>query len=95
MKLRPPTHYPDLVVRLRIPGAVAHTLECYRAYVADTTHVEWELKDVITEMLRSFLEEGDRDFLAWRKAHETTSTTLPPLSRTGNGEASPRKAAQE
>jgi hypothetical protein len=95
MKLRQPTHTPDLVVRLRIPGEVAQRLERYRAYQTDTTRVAWELKDLITAMLRSFLDEGDRDFLAWCKAHDTAPATPPPATRTGNGDMPPRRAAQE
>lgn len=94
MKLRQPVRHPDLLVRLRLPGEVAYALERYRAYQTETTHVEWDRNDLITEMLRSFLDEGDRDFLAWQKTHETTPPSLPP-SRTNNGILPPRSTAQE
>lgn len=94
MKLRQPTRTPDLVVRLRIPGEVAHLLEHYRAYQTDTTHVEWDRKDLIVALLRSVLEDGDRDFLTWCKTHDPVPAAPPP-SRTSNGAVSPRRAVQE
>jgi hypothetical protein len=95
MKLRQPNRTPDLVVRLRIPGEVAQLLEHYRAYQTETTRVEWELKDLLTALLRSVLEDGDRDFLAWRKTHDPDTFPPPSPSRAGNGHAPPRIVTQE
>jgi hypothetical protein len=95
MKLRHPVRHPDQLVRLRLPGAVAYLLERYRVYQTDTTQMEWDRNDLITEMLRSFLEEGDREFLTWRKTQDTAPATPTPAPPAANGSTAPRKAVQE
>lgn len=95
MKLRPPVRHPDQRIRLRLPGDVASLLERYRVYQTATTHVEWEQSELMTEILRSFLEEGDREFLAWRKTQDTNPTLPLPASSATNGSTAPRKAAPE
>lgn len=95
MKLRQPVRHPDQLIRLRLPGEVASLLERYRVYQTDTTQMEWDRNDLITEMLRSFLEEGDREFLAWRKTHDAAPALPTPVPPAANGSATPRKAAPE
>lgn len=95
MKLRHPVRHPDQRIRLRLPGDVAYLLERYRLYQTDTTQVEWEPHELITEMLRSFLEEGDREFLAWRKTQDTNPTLPLPASSATNGSIAPQKAEPE
>lgn len=95
MKLRPPVRHPDQRIRLRLPGDVASLLERYRLYQTETTQVEWEQSELMTEILRSFLEEGGREFLAWRKTQDTNPTLPTPASPATNGPAAPRKAASE
>lgn len=95
MKLRPPVRHPDQRIRLRLPGEVASLLERYRVYQTETTQVEWERSELITEMLRSFLEEGDREFLTWRKTQDTNPATSPPGAPAANGSTAPRKTVPE
>jgi hypothetical protein len=95
MKLRHPVRHPDQLIRLRLPGEVAYLLERYRVYQTDTTQMEWDRSELITEMLRSFLEEGDREFLAWRKAQDTVPAMPTPVPPAANGSTASRKAAPE
>jgi hypothetical protein len=57
---------PPAQLRLTLPGNLKASLDEYLLYLRDTSRREAELKEVVLEMLRQFVET-DRDFKAWRK----------------------------
>ena len=67
MKLRQPETLPPEAIRLTGPGLMMQKLKAYQQYQYETAHLTWELKDLTLEILRAFLDEGDRRFLVWQK----------------------------
>jgi hypothetical protein len=70
VKLKPKDQLPDQQLRLTVPGAVMHKLELYRTYRHEAKGETWNVRELATEVLRAFVDEGDRQFTSWLRTRD-------------------------
>ena len=85
MKLKQQQKLPPEQLRLTVPGEVMQHLTLYQRYQTEVEHTTWELKELATEILRAFLEEGDRKFLLWQRQQRNGEGRKPGAAEVGEG----------
>jgi hypothetical protein len=90
-------------VRVTLPAATVEKLEAYLEYANSNGQGFTDLKQLITEICRAFVANGDKDFTQWLRskispatfpAHPTLPAKLPAKenqSRKANGEGMQEK----
>jgi hypothetical protein len=76
MKLRALDTRPPQTVRVSLDGATHDKLIAYLAYAAEQGQVFTDVKQLLTEIARAFVDSGDKGFTAWYRAGHGTATVL-------------------
>jgi hypothetical protein len=85
MKLKPQPKLLPEQLRLIVPGEVMQDLKLYQQYQQEVEHTTWDLRELATEILRTFLTEGDKAFLRWRKQRSNGAVTKQSTTEAGEG----------
>jgi hypothetical protein len=71
MKLKFETDLPPERLHLSLPGTVMRDLTLFQRYLREELRQEKDLKQIALTIIETFLAAGDRQFLAWKKGHQT------------------------
>jgi hypothetical protein len=87
MKLRTIDTRPPHQVRVTVDGATYEKLLAYIDYARAQGQVFEDLRQLLAEIARAFVDSGDKGFTAWYRARHATGSTSPspPRPTQGNG----------
>jgi len=89
MKLRPIDTRPPQQVRVTVDGATYERLLAYIDYARAQGQVFEDVRQLLAEIARAFVDSGDKGFTAWYRASQAS----PQVARsTANGQDPPRPA---
>ena len=71
MKLRALDTRPPQHVRVTLDGATHDKLTAYLVYAAEQGQVFADVRQLLTEIARAFVDGGDKGFTAWYRARQS------------------------
>ena len=86
MKLRALDTRPPQTVRVSLDGATHDKLTAYLAYAAEQGQVFTDVRQLLTEIARAFVDGGDKGFTAWYRARQGAAA-VPARTVNGGEEA--------
>ena len=94
MKLRALDTRPPQTVRVTLDAATHEKLTVYLEYVRARGQHFADLKQLLAEIARAFVDGGDQEFLRWYRAR-TSPSALPTTTANGHRGARPPQGTQE
>jgi hypothetical protein len=77
MKLRTIDTKPPQQVRVTVDGTTYDKLTAYMTYAAEQGQVFEDVKQLLGEIARAFVDGGDKGFAAWYRARQATGSKSP------------------
>jgi hypothetical protein len=93
MKLRALDTRPPQHVRVTLDGATHDKLTAYLAYAAEQGQVFTDVRHLLTEIARAFVDGGDKSFTAWYRARQS-ATAVPARVPNGGENERPTRLSQ-
>jgi hypothetical protein len=93
MKLRSLDTRPPQHVRVTLDGATYDKLTAYLAYSAEQGQVFTDVRQLLTEVARAFVDGGDKGFTAWYRARQGAAA-VPARVPNGGENGRPTRLSQ-
>ena len=90
MKLRSLDTRPPQSLRVAIDAATHDKLTAYATYAAAQGQRFKDVRQLLTEIARAFVEHGDKGFVAWYRARQGTAAVPARVLNGGASERPPR-----
>ena len=94
MKLRALDTRPPQTVRVSLDGATHDKLTAYLAYAAEQGQVFTDVRHLLTEIARAFVDGGDKGFTAWYRARQGAAAGPASTVNGGEGARTARRSEQ-